>query len=614
MKKKYSYNFILIIILVIVLGFQKFRVENIEDYFSLKQSYNYELYQLENGNLEIKNPQKYLVFYDERSEVSRKILERWKSTMDFSKVKYDLLSIDSQSKINFNNYIGVVFTNEDFTGFQKLNYIEIENKVENGMSLFFLTRSYSNPFSKIIGIEKINNFTEAKGLKFTKDIFPGFKDIVVEGEIIENSSLDLKLSQETKVIAISKKNIPIIWEKMYGKGKVIYINGSMFESKLAEGVLKQLVAYGSEITVLPVLNSKLVHFDDLPAPIFDKHHEPIFVEYRMGTKDFFDNIWWKDMEGIALRNNLKYTTFAIMRYNDAVSKEEIKEVSKRNFESLSRQGRNIIKQGGEIGIHGYNHFSLGLIDEMDYNEYNYAPWKSIEDMKIGLSYFRKVFHEMYGEQVNKYAYVAPSNLLSKSGKKALVETFPNLKSLSGIFYAEEEEPGLLVQDVGKDPDYPNLYSLPRFSSGLFKEDKGMWSIYNSIASYGYVSHFLHPDDITDEERGKNKLWSTLKEEFESIFIAINKNFPLLKPSTQSELNYDYSKLENIQLDYELEKNNLLINIKNFCGPIQSYVRLNKKKILQIDGANYRLMQKTDDYHLYLVDLENKEIKIKVGDA
>ena len=152
MKKKYSYNFILIIILVIVLGFQKFRVENIEDYFSLKQSYNYELYQLENGNLEIKNPQKYLVFYDEKSEVSRKILERWKSTMDFSKVKYDLLSIDSQSKINFNNYIGVVFTNEDFTGFQKLNYIEIENKVENGMSLFFLTRSYSNPFSKIIGI------------------------------------------------------------------------------------------------------------------------------------------------------------------------------------------------------------------------------------------------------------------------------------------------------------------------------------------------------------------------------------------------------------------------------------------------------------------------------
>ncbi|MGL5089304.1 MAG: DUF2194 domain-containing protein [Cetobacterium sp.] len=610
---KSKYNFILIAMLFIVLLFQYFRVTNLEKYFTLNQKYNYELEKPTDGNFKIKSPIKYLVFYQKDSKEPQLILERWQATMNFSKVQYDIFDIATDEIIDFSKYSGIVFTNESFKNFRKDDYENIVKQVNNGASLFFLTRSFNNPFSKFAGIEKINSFKETGGIEFLVNIFPGFKDIMINKEVIQNSILDIEISELAKILVISNEKIPLIWEMKQGKGKIIYTNGSMFESKLAEGLMKQIIAYGSKVTIFPILNSKLVHFDDLPAPIQDIHFEPIFTEYRMGTREFFNTIWWNDMEGMAARNKLKYTTFGITKYNSVVNKDNIEKISKRNFEDLSRQGRNILKHGGELGIHGYNHYSLGLENDFIYEDYGYKPWTNIEDMKFVLKYFRNVLHELYGSEVITYTYVAPSNLISKTGKQALLETFPNLKSLSGIFYGAKE-PGLLLQEVGRDTDYPELYSLPRFSSGLFKDDITMWSIYNAIASYGYVSHFLHPDDVTSEERGRNKYWSFLKDDFESIFVNLNKNLPLLKPATQSELNFEYSKLENIYLDYELFGDEILVNVKNFSGEIQSYIRVSGKKIKNIQGGEYKLVEKTVDYNLYLLDIKNNEIKIGLGDA
>ena len=58
---------------------------------------------------------------------------------------------------------------------------------------------------------------------------------------------------------------------------------------------------------------------------------------------------------IAKHRNLIYSGFIIINYNNAVHKEDMKEVSQITLEDLDIEGRELFLHGGEIGIHGYNH-------------------------------------------------------------------------------------------------------------------------------------------------------------------------------------------------------------------------------------------------------------------
>lgn len=596
---------ILALILIVVVAIQSLRIKNIESFFQLNQKYSFQLEEPLDGNLNILKKDKILVLYQENENSSQKILEGIKESFDFSRVDYDLYPINTEKVIDIKEYSRVIITAENYHGFRKENFQSIKSEVFNGMPLFILQRSFQSPFNSLAGIKQVNEFKNTKGLVLEKEIFPGLKDLKLPEDMIESSGIDFQLEENLDIIAHSLEGVPLIWKKEHGKGKIIYTNATFFQGKIVRGLMKQLFAYYSPVTFYPILNSKVVHIDDYPAPIPEGKHPLITAEYGMKIKDFYNDIWWEDMKALAAREKLKYSTFAIIKYNAEVEKLGEITIPKRTMEELSRRGREVKMTGGEIGLHGYNHNSLGVLGEINFGDYGYTPWENIRGIKEGIEAAKDTMKKIYGEKLEIYSYVAPSNLLGKSGKAALVESLPSLKVFSGVFYgAPEQELGFFVQEIGRDKDYPQIYSIPRFSSGFVKDDGIMWQIFNGIAGYGYLSHFIHPDDLLDAERGKNKSWGKLKIEFGDIFSQVNKKFPMLQPSVQSELTREYMVLEKLDVDYGIEEGKLFINTKNFTEKFYAQLRLRGRKISRIEGGEiYPVESKDRETNLYIVKID-----------
>lgn len=604
MKSKY----ILGLVLISVFFFQELRVKNLEDLFNLKQTYNFTLPAPVSGKLEIEKPEKYIILYGDESEENGNIKKGLEEILNFSKVKYDSFSISTDKVLNFSEYSLIILAVENYSGLLKANFEGIRERIEKGGNLFITQRSYRSPFNQMAGIEKVGEFIETKSFILKKDIFPGLKELKPENIIFGSSGLKMKLKDDIDIVATTDNNEPLMWIRKYGAGKIFYGNTTLFQGRIFRGVMKQLISYVSDVTFFPILNSKVLQLDDFPSPVPVVENEIIKKEYGMDTWEFFNLIWWQDMMGIAERQRLKMTGFIIIEYNDFTVKNKIAEVGKKTFDDLSKRGRELKSVGGELGLHGYNHYSLGLEKEIDYEDYGYTPWENIDAMKKGLTVAKDEIKDIYGKNFNIYSYVAPSNLLSLNGKKAIVEIFTNLKAFCGIFYGEQE-PGLLLQEVGRDPDFKNIYSLPRMSSGFFYTDNVIWQIYNGIGAYGYLSHFIHPDDIMDEKRGNGKSWEQLKREFEEIFSTVNSNYPVLKPQIQSDMTYEYSIIENIEVEYEKKDNNVLINIKNYRGQFDSHFKVKNKKIVKISGGDFQLISKNKEESFYIVTAKEPEIKI-----
>ena len=74
--------------------------------------------------------------------------------------------------------------------------------------------------------------------------------------------------------------------------------------------------------------------------------------------------------------------------------------------------------------------------------------------------------KLFGKNVKLYTYVAPSNIGNDRGMAILKKNYPDLKTISTVFYGNVKE-GSYVQEVGRNPVIPEVYKLPRFSSGFF---------------------------------------------------------------------------------------------------------------------------------------------------
>ncbi len=73
------------------------------------------------------------------------------------------------------------------------------------------------------------------------------------------------------------------------------------------------------------------------------------ILYRNLVADYVKN---------AKNYDAKYSTYYIESYNDLVNGNFDKARSKENRDILFKLGYEVIKNGGEIGLHGYNHEPL----------------------------------------------------------------------------------------------------------------------------------------------------------------------------------------------------------------------------------------------------------------
>lgn len=597
---------ILVTVMITALAVQLFRGGVVLKIFSVDQVIDSDLKTSESSVVP-DNYKKILVLNSKEDLGSIFIYENLERVLTMTKQNFSCLSIDSdeveQTVKELDGDDLLVIATENIGELQEPSIIK--DYIENGGKVAFLIRSLYKDFDEIVGIEENDGFLENDifGIEFNKSFFPSLDELKITSEKIPHSILDVKISEDAEVVA-STAGVPLIWTHQYGYGKVIYVNSTMLMDKGNRGVLINILSYIDDYFVSTIFNGKIVDIDDFPAPIKRGKDETIFEQYHMTNRSFYRLIWWSSMDNLAVRYDLKYTGLIIGTYNlETVS--PLPELNNFAIDDLEYFGRKLFESRGELGIHGYNHNSLALEEEMNFDKYGYNPWESIETMEEGLALVKDFIDKYYGD-IKIYTYVAPSNVISKAGKIAAKNIFPDLLVYAGV-YTGNDEKGLLLQEFEKDKDVSGTYDFPRLSAGYLYSDELMWDIYNGIAHYGIVNHFIHPDDLLDPERSQGTKWKDLDKNINQIFSSIHNNFSFLRDMTNKEAIDEFISQENLKVYVNKEENAINIFYENFINPVHHYLYLKNEEIKFVEGGEFILIDK--ELGLYLIEGNKMSIKI-----
>ncbi len=133
----------------------------------------------------------------------------------------------------------------------------------------------------------------------------------------------------------------------------------------------------------------------------------------------------------------------------------------------------------------------------------------------------KLVHEPFGKTYC-FTYASPVNTLARDGKQAVLKVFPVISAgLNSDVNANKS--GILYQEAGKDPDFPEAFALPRNSNGELYNPDVKWNVCNYVAYYGLFSHLFNSDDFMDSERISNMDWRQLHESLDKIFADVEES-------------------------------------------------------------------------------------------
>jgi len=357
-------------------------------------------------------------------QISTNVLNCFKS----GKIQY---TVSNNGLDNLSEYSMVLINSESKDDI--ISASRLQNYLEQGGRVVVLCRSLNPTLNALAGITSMKGFINNEtGIEFERSYFPIMDSLAIDSKMLNASMLDVSLSQSATLYAISEKSkIPMIFSHKVGKGEILYFNTTLLSDKLNRGVLMAGIGNISSQFAYVIYNYKMMDIDDFPSPISATGKNEIFSEYGVSTVNFYKYYWWPDMEYLAQKYGLLYTTFSIGDYNFD-SKLPLAKLHKSDLELNRYFGRKVLEKGGELGIHGYNHLPLALAGEMEFSSYGYIPWASKEAMEEGL----KIVLEEYKVNFKKlkiYSYVPPSNILPLQGKSVVVQEIKELKAIGGIY-------------------------------------------------------------------------------------------------------------------------------------------------------------------------------------
>lgn len=546
--------------------------------------------------------EEYLLLYNEKDSSSIHLKDNIAQTLSYMKKKSTAVTL-SNIPASFDQYKNVVVTFEEISALPNMKMLE-EYTAEGG-KVFFAIRpeikgSLQNLYRKL-GIYEIGEFIIPNGLKLTSNLLIKQDNLVMKnGEIPENSSLSVGLDERSTIYAESIDHVPLLWDTTYKKGKFMVFNGTMLETKENRGIITGAFSLLNEDFIYPIMDMKVVYIDDFPAPIPEGKNKIIYDEYRRDTPSFYEDIWWPEMQKSAANYDVKYTGLVIQTYTDKVTPPFKVEEHDRN--TYVQFGRELLKMGGEIGIHGYNHQSL-TVDPKAVEDLGYHEWENQEDMEASLNTVENYVKSLFPNYEIK-TYVPPSNRIDEVGEAALNNAIPSISILSSIYIPDSVE-YTTVHEFSKGD--PFIY-FPRITSGYEYTKKKKWAMANAMTSLGVFSHFIHPDDILDDDRSAKKKWSKLGKEYNQFMSEVHTDYPWLRSITASNAGKQLTNYLQADVYIEEKKDRLTIQIDKFSGELHFILRTKKKigklencEVQRIDGDVYFVKAKKPTIELGLIE-------------
>lgn len=379
-----------------------------------------------------------------------------------------------------------------------------------------------------IGIESSTyGYVVTEGITPSKDFMLGGGQTYMFSDPFK-SSLSVSLNDRAQVKAISSNGrTPLIWSTSVNSGSAVVCNIGIYV-KMVRGFYASAFSLLSSAMAYPVINSAAFYLDDFPSPVPSGNGKYIKRDYNMSISEFYSQVWWPDLVRLAERYGIRFTGVMIENYGDDTKNDPVRQTDNTQFEYY---GGLLLRQNGEIGYHGYNHQPL-VLPNTDYgNEYTYVQWpnrKAIVDSLNELIAFQKTVLPAATSSV----YVPPSNILSSEGRQIIGEDVPQIRAIASMAFPPDSSLEY-VQEFGVAAD--GVVEAPRIVSGSMVNNSYMRLAAVSELNMHYVStHFMHPDDLLDEDRGAKEGWETYRKGLEDYLDWLEQSAPSIRMQTGTE--------------------------------------------------------------------------------
>lgn len=550
------------------------------------------------------NGNNYCVLYNESDEISNKLKENATYTIHYMKKKFIEMNVEKE-KPSLGTCDVLVLTTSSLADIGTVE--EMEQFVFQGGYIFFMSALEVDAHYQILyrklGISSFDKLTEAKGIHLLSNVLIGEKNLFIDDEFILNTSLSVDLDDEAELLAESANHIPLLWKNNYGQGAFMTFNGTMLNEKINRGIFAGALSLLEPNFIYSIFNIKVFFIDDFPSPVAKGTNPVIYKEYKKDIQTFYQEIWWPNMLKTSKKYDMKYTGAIIESYNDRVE-PPFSNTEDKDSHYLISYGRELIKSGGELGFHGYNHQSLVLDKEVSAS-FGYNEWKSGEDMAEAteelLAYTKTAF-----PSYTITSYVPPSNVLSKEGREAIKRVWPDLTVISSL-YGEDDNELAYVQEFEIAAD--GIIEMPRITSGYFESEYNRWAEANTMTGVGVFSHFVHPDDVISSDRSNNMGWEENYKLFNKYMARVHETYPWLRAMPATEAAIDVAKTIQTVVSWESDKDSIAGNIHNYRAE-SSFVLRTERKIGRLQNCTVKKI----DLNTYIVIANDSKFKIELEEA
>lgn len=505
--------------------------------------------------------------HQNEDRLSESILTNFTYALDYAKLPYTRISADEISMLQPSPYTVLVLSGENTDLWP---YETIERFVDAGGRLYIAGRFIDAKWADLVGVSDFGDYLDGiNGLVFEQELFPGYINLSQDSELFIHSIADVELEASSDVM-ITANEEPILWKASHGNGEVMFWNTTSLADKNSRGLMVQALSTLFPAFVTQQAGIKVVHFDDFPAPVPANSNPVIEEAYGLSIKEFFSEVWWRDMKQIAKDHDLTYTGFLIGSYK-ATNEETVEQLNKKIQAPMLEYGRGLLQINGEVGLHGFNHQPLVSGDETMDPTLGYTRWTDEAQMRSAVDRVAETF-EYYLPTEQIRSYVPPSNIIGASGLSVLNDAFPEGLIVAGL-YSGDASKGSYVQEFGPDPLNTNLYNFPRISSGYNETADETFVVADAVANFGLVSHFIHPDDVLDEYRSKGRGWAAMKDSFQGMFETIEETYPHLEALTQYDAYRKYELYQKATIEVAYTDETIEINSRSMLTPSTMLVRL-----------------------------------------
>ena len=201
-------------------------------------------------------------------------------------------------------------------------------------------------------------------------------------------------------------------------------------------------------------------------------------------------------------------------------------------------------------------------------------------------------------------YVPPSNILSASGRAILGQRVPQVRTIASS-YLEDGTDLPYVQEFGVAAD--GIVEEPRIVSGGMVNEPYMQLAALSELNFHFVStHFMHPDDLLDVDRGAAEGWEVYKGGLERYLTWLSTAAPGLRMQTASECAGAIQRFSGVNVTLQSAADAWTLTLGNFTDEAWLLFRANEGVPGRVTGG--QLTSLTGE--LYLLKAENTVVTIE----